>query len=165
MTQPTTLREVIAQRALEAPRQPYLIAADTGRTITHAMLARDCNAFGAALAAAGLAPGDIVSVFMPNGEQTTRLLLGLMANGLIANPVNLLCQPAQIRYILEHSDTRLVFTTPDKADAVRAALAALDRPVAVVETPADADTLPGCRAWRWRAPPPCPRPHPTMMRC
>jgi long-chain acyl-CoA synthetase len=49
---------------------------------------------------------------MPNGLQTIRLLLGAMHAGVCVNPVNLLSQPGQMRYVLEHSDCKLVFVAP-----------------------------------------------------
>ena len=45
---------------------------------------------------------------MPNGLQTLRVLLGAMYGGLCVNPVNLLSQPEQMRYVLAHSDCRVV---------------------------------------------------------
>ena len=63
------------------------------------------------------APGDTVSLVMPNGLQTLRLLLGAMHAGCCVNPVNLLSQAEQMRYVLDHSDCRLVVTTPEWARA------------------------------------------------
>ncbi len=87
-----------------------------------------------------------MSVYLPNGEQTARLLLGTMASGLVANPINLLCQPAQLRYILAHSDTRLVFTWPDGEAAIREALREAGLDVPVVVTAPDANSLPALPA-------------------
>ena len=61
---------------------------------------------------------------MPNGLQTLRLLLGCMHAGYCVNPVNLLAQPEQMRYVLEHSDCRLVLASPEWAERVRAATGA-----------------------------------------
>ncbi len=42
------------------------------------------------------------------------------------NPVNLLSQPEQMRYVLEHSDCRVVFVAPEWEERVRAMLAGID---------------------------------------
>ena len=80
---------------------------------------------GALLRRHGLGPGDTVSLVMPNGLQTLRILLGSMANGLIVNPVNLLSQAEQMRYVLGHSDCKLVFVSPEWEAPVRGLLAGL----------------------------------------
>ncbi len=43
-----------------------------------------------------------------NGYQTGRLLIGVMYAGFTVAPLNLLAQPSQLAYVLDHSDTRLV---------------------------------------------------------
>ena len=52
------------------------------------------------LQAQGLAPGDTVSLVMPNGLGTLQLLLGAMHGGFVVNPVNLLSQAEQMRSCL-----------------------------------------------------------------
>ena len=61
-------------------------------------------------------PGDTVSLVMPNGLGTLQLLLGAMHGGCCVNPVNLLSQPEQMRYVLEHSDCTLVLASAEWAD-------------------------------------------------
>ena len=71
------------------------------------------------LAARGLQPGDHVSLVLGNGIQTVRLLLGAMYGGYCVHPVNLLSQPEQMRYVIEHADARVVFAAPDWVERVR----------------------------------------------
>ena len=56
---------------------------------------------------------------LPNGLGTVRLLLGAMYGGQCVNPVNLLSQPEQMAYVLDHSDCKLVFAAPDWEARVR----------------------------------------------
>jgi acyl-CoA synthetase (AMP-forming)/AMP-acid ligase II len=79
----------------------------------------------ALLKAHGVAPGDTVALVMPNGLGTLQLLLGAMHAGVCVNPVNLLSQPDQMRYVLDHCDCKLVLAAPDWADKVRALMPAL----------------------------------------
>jgi acyl-CoA synthetase (AMP-forming)/AMP-acid ligase II len=97
---------------------------------------------------------------MPNGLQTLRLLLGAMAGGWCVNPVNLLSQPEQMRYVLEHSDCRVVVASPEHEDRVRAMLADLGRPVALLVTAADARGVPPAET---AAATPDPAPAPETM--
>lgn len=142
MTAPSTLHELIERRAAERPLAPYMISAEDGAVLGYGALRDSCRALGRQLAGRGLAAGDVVSVFLPNGEQTARLLLGIMANGLIANPINLLCQASQLRHILRHSDTRLVYTSEEGAQILREPLVDAGRPIELVIVRASAHGLP-----------------------
>ncbi len=133
---------LIAAQAAQSPDKPYLLSPDSGHALTFGALAADARVLGKHYAAAGLERGQSVSVYLPNGEQTARLLLATMACGLVVNPINLLCQPAQLHYILSHSDTRLIFTWPGGEAAIREALHESGIDVPVVVTTPDATDLP-----------------------
>ncbi|RKP52687.1 AMP-binding protein [Trinickia fusca] len=153
MSTPMTLRALIDARAAQYPDKPFLLAAPegdeaaAGAVITFAMLRERCRALERHFRTAGLRPGDVVSVFMGNGTQTAVLLLGAMYSGLIAHPLNLLCQASQLRYIVEHSDTRMIFACDETIDALAAVRSELHeqgtmREVALVRTAPDATELP-----------------------
>lgn len=132
MSGASTIRDLIDARAATHPDTPFLIALDDdnapGRPatiLTYGQLQADCRALRARLRQQGLRRGDVVSVYMGNCIHAARLLLGAMYSGLVANPINLLCQPVQTRHILRHSDSRLVFTTAATQGPIDAALAEL----------------------------------------
>ncbi|KWR88641.1 acyl--CoA ligase [Cupriavidus sp. IDO] len=154
-----SLATLMATQAVQWPDKPYLLAPDSGHVLTFGALAADADALGERYAAAGLESEQTVSVYLPNGEQTARLLLGTMACGLVVNPINLLCQPAQLRYILSHSDARLIFTWPGGEAAIREASrdAGLEVPVVVTAPGAtDLPALPVVRTDARPLPPPKP---------
>lgn len=155
MSTPTTLRALIDTRATQYPDKPFVLAGaahdeertEAGAAVTFAMLQAQCRELEARFRQAGLRPGDIVSVYMGNGVQTATLLLGAMYSGLVVHPLNLLCQPSQLRYIVEHSDTRMIFVCDETHDAIAAACAALSeqghaRSIALVRTAPEAIDLP-----------------------
>jgi long-chain acyl-CoA synthetase len=167
MSTPVTLRALIDERAAQYPDKPFLLesmgepeaqsaGAGTRRcaalaALTYAELRNDCRELEARFLDAGLRPGDTVSVLMSNGIQTGRILLAAMYSGLVANPLNLLCQPSQLRYIVEHSDTRAIFVERQTRATIESALAEshtesqgkkLARDVLVIETEPDARALP-----------------------
>ncbi|VVE37055.1 long-chain fatty acid--CoA ligase [Pandoraea capi] len=146
-----TLRELIDTQASAYGQRPYLLALTEGEgagaALTFEALRDDCRALARRFADAGLREGDIVSVCMGNGPQTARIILAAMYCGLIVNPVNLLCQPTQLQYIIEHSETRVIFVSdamlPAVVQAVEAARAqGMTRPVALVCTSPEASGLP-----------------------
>ncbi|VVD76531.1 AMP-binding protein [Pandoraea nosoerga] len=153
-----TLRELIEAQALAFGDKPYLLRTGEGSepesetqgdapALTFAALRDDCRELARRFARAGLRPGDIVSVCMGNGLQTARLILAAMYGGLVVNPINLLCQPAQLQYIVEHSDTRMIFVSPAMLPALTQAVDAahaggMRRPVALVCVSPDDARLP-----------------------
>ena len=140
---PHTVAALIAEQAQARPQATYALSSEEGGAqIRYADLARDCAAVQAWLRALGSRPGEVVSLVMPNGLQTLRLLLGAMAGGWCVNPVNLLAQPEQMRYVIEHSDCRVVFTTAEREPQLRELLAGIARKIELVVTEADAATIP-----------------------
>ena len=133
-----------------------------GTSLTFAELDAGSRRLGALLRRHGLGPGDTVSLVMPNGLQTLRILLGTMSQGLIVNPVNLLSQAEQMRYVLGHSDCKLVFAAPEWEAPVRALLAGLDREVALIVADARRPAPAGRDDERVRA---RPGAGPTPWRC
>ncbi len=137
-----TVHALVEPQARQRPQAEYALATDSTASITFGQLAQDCRAVAGWLQAQGSNPGDVVSLVMPNGLQTLRLLIGAMHGGWCVNPVNLLAQPEQMRYVLDHSDCGVVVVTPEREALVREIVAGLDRPVSVLVTEADAPAIP-----------------------
>ncbi len=129
---PATVRELVEQQARLRPQAVYALDEHGTTSLTFAELAASCARVGALLRSQGSQPGDTVSLVMPNGLMTLQLLLGAMHGGWCVNPVNLLSQPDQMRYVLGHSDCALVFVSPQWEIAVRSALEGVGRAVNVV---------------------------------
>ncbi|MGJ7531018.1 AMP-binding protein [Variovorax sp. GB1P17] len=138
-----TVHALIEHQARLQPHAVYARATENDRHIGYGELARNCRRVAAVLRSHGAQPGDTVSVVMPNGLQTLRLLLGAMHGGFCVNPVNLLSQPEQMRYVLAHSDCRVVCVAPEWEARVRDMVQAFDRPVTVIVADPEADALPG----------------------
>ncbi|MEO7854137.1 MAG: AMP-binding protein [Rubrivivax sp.] len=139
---PGTVHALIEHQAAERPDAVYALSTDGAQTISFGQLAQDCRAVASWLGAQGSMPGEVVSVVLPNGLQTLRVLLGAMHGGWCVNPVNLLAQPEQLHYVLEHSDCRVVVVNAEREAMVRQMLDRIDRRVAVLVTEADAGAIP-----------------------
>jgi acyl-CoA synthetase (AMP-forming)/AMP-acid ligase II len=133
----STVRELVDAQAAARPDATYFVAADTGHTLAFGAVRDGSRRIAGVLARRGLAPGAHVSLVMPNGIATLRILLGAMASGYCVNPVNLVSQPEQMRYVLDHSDSRLVFTSPEWTEKVTALVSGLSRRIEVVEVEPD----------------------------
>lgn len=138
-----TVRALIERAAQQRPDAIYALATEHAAQLSFRALLTSCKRMAGLLDAHGVAPGETVSLIMPNGLATLRVLLGAMWAGRCVNPINLLSQPDQMRYVLAHSNCRLVFVSPDWESKVRGLLESMDRPVRVVVVDADAVQLPG----------------------
>lgn len=166
VAQPRTVFGLVEDAARRWPDAPCALDAEGRHTLDFAALARSSAAVQRRLRALGSTPGDTVSLVMPNGLATLQLLLGAMHGGWCVNPVNLLSQADAMRYVLAHSDCRVVCASPEWETPVRALLPTLGREVALVivdpARPLDwaggdaAGALPASAASRGSAAPPAP---------
>jgi long-chain acyl-CoA synthetase len=120
-----TIRAHVDHQASRRPDATYLIAPETGRRMSFGELQAASRRLAAWLHSEGIRPGAKVALLMPNGRQTCRLFIGAMYGGYCVTPLNLLAQPAQLSYVLEHSDAEIVFVAPDQVERLREAAAGL----------------------------------------
>jgi len=76
-----------------------------------------------------------------NGYQAGQLLIGVMYAGFTVAPLNLLAQPSQLAYVMDHSDTRVVFTTEEFSERLKTALAGIRRDITVIVIDPDATEI------------------------
>ena len=136
-----TIRHIVDRQARERPDARWLIAPETGATMTFAQLQRNSQDLTRFLIGAGLKKGDKVALMLHNSYQTARLLIGVMYGGFMVAPLNLLAQPSQLTYVLQHSDTRIIFTSEEFADRLEAALEGLDHGITIIAIDPDATSL------------------------
>ena len=136
-----TIRDYVDRRAAEQPDGTWLIAPETGATMTFAQLQRNSQDLTRFLTGAGLKKGDKVALMLHNSYQTARLLIGVMYGGFMVAPLNLLAQPSQLTYVLQHSDTRIIFTSEEFAGRLEAALEGLDHGITIIAIEPDATAL------------------------
>jgi len=136
-----TVRSYIDHRAAESPDKVYLICPEVGLELTYLKLKTDSEILGKHLASLGLRKGDKVSFMMTNGYQTAKIFLGAMYSGFVIAPLNLLAQPSQLEYVMDHSDTKLVFFTEDQRERVESAVGKLNREIILSRIDLDAEHL------------------------
>lgn len=133
-----TIRDYVDLQAAERPDAVYLIAPETGRSLTFGALQQASRRLAAHLASCA-SPGDRVALLMENGYQTCRLFVGTMYAGYCVTPLNLLAQTSQLEYVLEHSDAKIVFVSPDQHERLLQALKKVARDVRVEVVDVDAE--------------------------
>ena len=133
-----TIREYVDLQAAQRPDAVYLIAAESGMSMSFAELQRASRRLAGYLNGQGIRQGEKVAFFMHNGYQACRLFIGAMYGGFCVTPINLLAQSSQLEYVLEHCDARIVFVAPDQMARIEAALANVGREIRIVPCDVDA---------------------------
>ncbi|MEI6719771.1 MAG: AMP-binding protein [Betaproteobacteria bacterium] len=136
-----TVRHYVDRQARDRAGSPYLIAPETGCVLPFGELKRQSDNLARFLIGCGYAPGDRIAFYCANGYQTAAVFLGTMYGGFVSVPLNLVSQASQLEYVLEHSDTRLVFTDAEHAEAIAARVKAVGRPIEIIVIDVDAPSL------------------------
>ena len=98
------------------------------RRCTYARLLERCRRLAAALAGAGVRPGDTVAALLPNIPEMLEAHYGVPMAGAVLCTVNTRLDGPAVRFILEHSGAKALLVDREWAAATRAALA--DMPAA-----------------------------------
>ncbi|MFC1860725.1 AMP-binding protein [Chloroflexota bacterium] len=127
-----TIRNLIDRQSDLQPNKVFLIAPEPKLELTYKQLQANCQAFGNYLLSIGLSKNDKVSYMLHNGYQTALIFLGVIYSGFVITPINLLSQPAHLEYIVEHSDTKAIFTTEEQRDKLEAAISKAGRDIQLI---------------------------------
>ena len=133
-----TVRAAVDAQAAARSASPYFISPEAGCALTFGALRDNAIRLHGELRTLGAAPGDKIALYMGNGIATAQLFVGAMYAGYTIVPLNLLAQGAQLEYVLDHCDARLVFVAPDEMAKIAAAAAKLARAPRLVAVDPDA---------------------------
>ncbi len=136
-----TIRHFIDQKAKTEPGKVYLFAPEPRLYLTYGQLKEDSMDFGRHLMRRGLRKGDKISFMLGNGYQTTKIFLGAMYSGFVIAPLNPMEQPSQLEYVLDHSDTKLVFFSKDRKKKLKTAASKVKRDIELIQIDSDAETI------------------------
>jgi long-chain acyl-CoA synthetase len=136
-----TIKYFIDERGKNEPDKIYAIAPEPGLRLSYGQLQENSIRFGKYLAKMGLEKGDKVSFMLANGYQAAKIFLGTMYGGFVVAPLNLLAQPSQLAYVLEHSDTQVVFYSEDQKERLMDAAAKVARDITLIEIDNDAESI------------------------
>ncbi len=138
---PRSIRALIDFHAAQTPLKPYLIAPESGRALTFGELQRQARLLGGFLKSQGLRADDKVAIYAHNSYQTALLFLGVMYNGMVSVPLNLLSQASQLAYVLQHADVKLAFVAGDCEGQFASGLAAMQGSIPAIVFDPDAASL------------------------
>ena len=102
---------LVGAAATEFAGIPAVVDGET--TLSYRELAERARAVAGSLVASGLAPGERVAIWAPNGAPWVVAALGLWHAGGVLVPVNTRFKPREAADILRRSGARLLFTVRD----------------------------------------------------
>jgi fatty-acyl-CoA synthase len=102
----TTLTDAVGRHATASPDKPAWIF--EGVTTTFAEFNSSTNRIAAALAAAGIGPGDRIAYLGRNTAAFFELLYGAMKAGVVTVPINWRLAPPEVVAIIANSQARLL---------------------------------------------------------
>lgn len=132
------LSAAIAYHANRTPDRPAIIYRDN--TVSYAQFYNRIQHSAALLKARGIGRNDVVALFMKNSSAFLELVFAISHAGAIFLPINYRLAPAEVQFILEDAQVKLLL-----ADDEFSELAQLDVPTLVIDAAAQADSrqLPG----------------------
>jgi len=110
-----TLGSLLAYRAESTPRKPFVIFDDLeGGTLTLSFEDFDVrvNQTAHLLASLGIGHGDKVNLHLGNCLEFLYLWFGAAKLGAVIMPTNVAAAPDELTYLVDHSESRLIFTQP-----------------------------------------------------
>lgn len=138
----TQLHQIVAASAARRPDAPAVTFKRA--TATYAQLWQGAKAFGAGLNQLGLERGDRVGLLLDKRIETVEAIFGSSVGGAVFVPINPLLKGAQVSYILDDCDVRLLVTTAQRFELVREEIAGCTALEHVVVLDGEAD---GATAW------------------
>ena len=107
----STITELVDQFANETPNKNYLIDADLDLYVTYSQLQKDISNLGAYFGENNIKANDKVGFMLDNGYASTLLFIGAMYHGVVIVPLNVLAGSKQIKYTIDHSECKLIFSS------------------------------------------------------
>lgn len=102
------LTDLITKNVAYFPNRRAVICGDDGREFTWTEYNQLINRFCNGLRKLGVAKGDRVGIYLPNGPEYLIAFFGAMRLGAIALPFNILYKSGEISYILNNSRAKVV---------------------------------------------------------
>src|SRR6516225_7522535 len=113
------LATILTETALAAPEAP--VYRFMGTATTYGQLDEQSGQFAAGLREAGLDPGDVVALQLPNVPQFLTAYFGALKAGLVVLPLNPLLMAPELEYHLgDSASTMLIGFEGMHAEAVKA---------------------------------------------
>ena len=114
-----TLPDLVEYRAASTPDKTFVIFDNlegSVRSLTCAQFGRRVNRTANLLRQLGIGRGDKINLHLPNCLEFLFLWFGAAKLGAVIMPTNILSPPAELEYLITHSESRLIFTDSQRLE-------------------------------------------------
>lgn len=117
-----TLKEIFEQTVRRHPGREALVCPQQGLRLTYEQWEGQVNQLANAMLKSGIAKGDRISTFLYNTGEFATTMLAAAKVGAVFNPVNYRLSPAELAFILNDSESKLLVFEDAVKDKVARAL-------------------------------------------
>jgi len=134
-----TVSSVVDRNAANQPDAAFLVAPEINYILSYSSLGDYAKQVTAKLDSLGLGPGEKVAFLMNNGLWSAILFLGTMYGGRTILPLNAVSGEANLEYVINHSDAKVLFIEEEFMHKFARLLEKIPASVLVIKTSRDAD--------------------------
>ena len=106
-----TVKDYIQFNNQKNPEKSFIICPQTKIEITNNALHANVKKIHYLLRSKKQKKGSVICTLIENSLSSVQLMLGIMSAGLIHTPLNLIAGEDQLSYIVDHSDTNIIFAS------------------------------------------------------
>ena len=106
-----TVKDYIQFNNQKNPEKSFIICPQTKIEITNNALHTSVKKIHYLLRSKKQKKGSVICTLIENSLSSVQLMLGIMSAGLIHTPLNLIAGEDQLSYIVDHSDTNIIFAS------------------------------------------------------
>ncbi len=111
-----TLSEIVSRAAARFGDKTALITGDW--RITFNQVDELTNRLANALVAAGIEPGDRVTLYAPNSWEWLISYYGVLKTGAVINPINVMLTPEEVKFVVQDCGAKAILASADKGEAL-----------------------------------------------
>ncbi len=101
--------ECVQRNAERIPNRLAIVDGTTGDTLTYSQLNSQVNSIANGLLALGIKRNDRVAIYLRNVPEFITAFMAITKIGAIAVPFNIMLRKMEIEYIMNHSESRIIF--------------------------------------------------------
>ncbi len=113
------LQQLLSESASRYPEKPALSFRD--ETVTYAGLEAETNRLARGLAEVGVRWGERVGIYMNRSTSSVTAAFGVLKAGAVYVPIDPLCPPERLNYIVRKCGIEVVLAAPDKLRSIEQA--------------------------------------------
>jgi long-chain acyl-CoA synthetase len=111
------LNSLLAERAAARPEKGFLFSEADGREWSYSQFTEAAARTAGLLRSRGIKKGDVVSLLLPNSAEYVIAYFACWRLGAIAGPVNSLLKSEEVEWVIGNSESKLLLTTEELAEA------------------------------------------------